>query len=93
MTTVALHARVENYYVGSRSKVVTYPKAELPMPPGPMPQNGQAATPAVDAWLHEHLFGMTGTGRTVGDATYDLEVTHSSRPDLVPVGFSHAWGY
>jgi hypothetical protein len=91
---IKLKARVENYYIGTGDEIITYPEAELPEPPIPLtPGASYFSGDATDAWLQEHLFGMTGTGRTKGDATYDLTVTESSRPDLVPVGYTYAWGY
>lgn len=92
MATVTLTARVENSYPETGDDIVTRPQATLPVPPVPLTP-GQQITPELDAWLHRHLFGMTGTGRTRGKAYYGLTVTASSRPDLVPVGFTHSWGY
>lgn len=86
-------ARVENYYIDHGDEIVTYPDVTLPEPPGRVPQGEEEITPEMDEWLQVHLFGMTGTGRTKGDATYDLEVIFSSRPDLLPVGYTHEWGY
>lgn len=98
--TVKIKARVENYYVATDDEIVTEPEAELPLPPVPLPAPGTAEPQLTDAqaaelseWLDVELFGMTGVGRTKGDAMYDLEVVASSRPDLVPVGYCHDWGY
>jgi hypothetical protein len=92
MGTIRIAARVENYYLETGDTIPTKPVAELPAPPYPVRQD-MTLTDAMDAWLQDELFSMTGTGRTKGDATYDLVVTASSRPDLVPVGFTWQWGY
>ena len=44
-------------------------------------------------WAQDNIFDFTGTGRTKGDAWYDVTVTASSRPDLVPVGREFDFGY
>jgi hypothetical protein len=91
--TVRLRCRVENYYPATDDEIVTEPEETLPVPPGPMPEPGQDCQEDVQKWIDEHLVTLTGTGRTKGKAMYDLEVIESSRPDLVPVGFCHEWGY
>ena len=90
---IRIYARVENYYIETGDEIETWPVADLPLPPAPLPEDGNDASDEVDQWLQEELFALTGTGRTKGDATYDLEVRASSRPDLVPIGFTHEWGY
>jgi hypothetical protein len=91
--TVRVYCRVENYYPAADDEIVTWPVADLPLPPGPMPEPGQDCPEDVDNWINDELVTLTGTGRTKGDAMYDLEVLASSRPDLVPLGYCHEWGY
>lgn len=91
--TVEITARVENFYIDTGDEIVTNPVAVMPAPPGPLPTGEWEVPQDVQDWVDDHLFSMTGTGRTKGDAAYDLTVTASSRPDLVPVGLTYAWGY
>lgn len=93
MELIKIKARVENFYVDLGDEIITESEAELPTPPGPLPTGDREVSQEIQAWVDEHLFAMTGTGRTKGEATYDLEITESSRPDLVPVGWSFGWGY
>jgi hypothetical protein len=44
-------------------------------------------------WSYDHIFERTGTGRTDGDSWYDVKVTASSNPDLIPVGLTFEFGY
>lgn len=93
MEKIKVKARVKNYYVDLGDEIVTEPEREMPPPPVPLTLDAGQDAPGLEGWIYDHMFAMTGTGRTKGDATYDLEITESSRPDLIPVGWTYEWGY
>ena len=84
---VTLSLRIENYYLNSGDTVVTTPTVTVPYPPG------EEGSDERDAWEYEHIFAATGTGRTDGDATYDVEVIASSDEAAIPVGTTYEFGY
>lgn len=76
--------RIENRYEGSDS-VVTEATTTVPLP---LPAED---TDARTDWEYDHIFSQTGTGRTEGDAWYDVEVVESSEPELL--GLTFEFGY
>lgn len=44
-------------------------------------------------WDQDHIMPLTGTGRTDGDSWYDVTVTSSDRPDILPIGQTFDFGY
>lgn len=64
----------------------THPTVTVPAPPA-------KDTPEYDEWAWEQIYDHTGVGHTDGDSWYDVEVTASSHPDLLPVGAKFAFGY
>lgn len=75
--------RIENHYDDGPVKSIR--KVEVPGPPD---LDDDEAT---DEWAYEHLFPLTGTGRTWGDAAYFVRVTEA--PDLPAlVGREFEWG-
>lgn len=84
--TVTITVEIDNTYEDG-STVVTHRTATVPAPAGAEGSDERWN------WEHEHIFDLTGTGRTQGDAWYDVEVTASDRPDLIPVGTTYEFGY
>lgn len=84
MTQIEITVRIENTYENG-DEIVTVRTATVPAPPS---DEGER-----DDWAYEHIHALTGTGRIDGDAWYDVEVTASSRPDLLPVGTTFEFGY
>ena len=76
---------IENRYAGGLMVPTGVPDAVIPAPP--VDGDGDAW----DAWLYEHIFSFTGTGRTRGDSWYDVTVTACSDPMLI--GKTFAFGY
>lgn len=66
-------------------QVVTH--VETKIPPPPIDDDD-----AFEDWQQDHIFEHTGTGKTEGDAAYFVEITSSSRPDLLPVGTEYEFG-
>ena len=81
-TTVSL--RIANRYPDG----VVMTTVEGVTVPAPPPLNDTAA---VDDWAYDYLFPHTGTGRTDGDAWYDIAVTAADVPALV--GREFEYGY
>lgn len=77
MPTVTV--RVVNAY-DNGSEVVTTPTATVPMPPDDDRED----------WWYEHIFPVTGTGRSEGNAYYSAEIIASDVPALV--GLSYEFG-
>jgi len=82
IATIAL--RIENRY-DDGVEVETTAVATVPLP-----------LPAEDTsertdWEYEHIFPLTGTGQESGDAWYDVEITHSTAPELT--GLTFEFGY
>jgi hypothetical protein len=48
-----------------------------------MPAEGEAR----DEWAYDHLFPVTGIGRTDGDSAYVVTITESDTPDAVGLVF------
>lgn len=76
--------RIENRYE-SGGMVVTEATTTVPLP-----------LPAEDSdersdWEYDNIYCHTGTGRTQGDAWYDVEVVESSEPSLL--GLTFEFGY
>lgn len=44
-------------------------------------------------WDQDHIFELAGTGETLGNSWYDVTVTSSDRPDLLPIGQTFDFGY
>lgn len=83
--TVTLDLRVENTYEDG-DEIVTRPTGVVV--PAPPPEDD---TDAYTAWTDNHIRGLTGTGRTDGDAWYDVVVTASTDPALI--GREFTFGY
>lgn len=73
---VTLTLRIENHYRDG-GIVVTTPTVTVPVPPDP------SDVDAWGEWEYDHIFQATGTGREGGDASYFVEVTESSLPELL----------
>jgi hypothetical protein len=86
MDTVTLTLRIENRYELYPTEITT-PTVTVPAPPE------DEDSDAYDEWTWEHIHDTTGVGHEDGDSWYDVEVTESSRPDLIPVGKTWDFGY
>lgn len=82
--TVSVTLDIVNTYEGGE-EVRTEVVADVPAPP---PESDHDA---YEAWAYEHIYAHTGTGRTEGDAWYDVVITWSSDPALI--GRTFEWGY
>lgn len=72
-----IEVTIDNVY--DDGTVTTHEVADVPAPTGD-----------IDAWAEEHLYYLTGTGRTSGDAGYFLKVIACEIPELV--GREFEWG-
>lgn len=84
-TTVRISVTIDNRYELS-DPVVTTQITDIPPPP----INDDAA---LDDWEQEHIFPLTGAGFEEGDSFYEVTVTESSNPQLIPVGTIYEFGY
>lgn len=82
---VRIGIKIENTYE-LYDDVTTYGVVEVTTPPDP---DGEA----YDDWRDDNIKVWTGVGHTDGDSWYDVTVTHSSHPDVIPVGTTWDWGY
>jgi len=84
---VSIGLRIENRYpaIGDEPIVTTVERVQVPPPP--------TDETALHEWEQTHILPHTGTGRTKGDSFYDVEVTASSHPDIIPVGTTYEFGY
>lgn len=76
---VALSLRIKNHY--DTGTVTTFETVNVPHPPYDEEER--------EEWEQEHIFPATGTGQEHGDPSYDVTVTGSSQPDLIPVGTTY----
>jgi hypothetical protein len=81
---ITLDLSIENTYEDG-DEVTTTATATLPLPPFGDEER--------EEWANEHIMPLTGTGKTDGDAWYDVKVTASNMPDLIPVGQTYEFGY
>ncbi|MFE0964081.1 hypothetical protein [Streptomyces fungicidicus] len=85
MSTATITLRIENTY-DDGEEIVTRAVTTVPLP---LPD--EDSTERMD-WEYDHIFPLTGTGRTGGgDSWYDVEITESTAPDLV--GLTFEFGY
>ncbi|MCX5236217.1 hypothetical protein OG824_13500 [Streptomyces prunicolor] len=83
MSTAIVKLRIENTYADGVEIVTT---AIITVPtPRPTDLNEQTE------WEYDHIFPQTGTGRTDGDAWYDVEIVESTVPELL--GLTFEFGY
>jgi hypothetical protein len=82
---VTLTLDIENHY---GDEVVTT-EVEVTVPAPPPDTDGEDA---MREWADEHLYPLTGTGRTEGDAAYFVSIGRSSRPELMLCGREFEWG-
>lgn len=87
VSVVTVSLRINNRYSGDRLVETRVDSVVIPVPPG------RREIANYDDWLCNHIFPLTGTGHEIGDAYYDVEVTQSDRPDVVPVGTRYEFGY
>jgi hypothetical protein len=85
---IVLTLVIENHYPEDGDVVQTTVETTVPEPPYPPHSYAYES----DDWEYDHIFCHTGTGRTEGDSAYFVEVTASSRPDLIPVGTKYEFG-
>ena len=76
MSTITMRLEIANVY--GDEEIITHETVELPVP---------EADEDLDDWGEDHIFPLTGTGRTEGDAAYFVEVLESSDPTMV----GHKW--
>jgi hypothetical protein len=79
---------IENTYEDG-DEVVVLKDEEIEDPPTPVDMESDAWS----EWADDQIYPLTGTGRTEGDSWYNVTVTASSDPNLVPVGTTFEWGY
>lgn len=72
--TVTLH--IENHYE-LHGMVETTATATIPVPPA------DEDSDAYDDWSQRHIFAVTGTGHTDGNAAYFVRITASTVPALI----------
>lgn len=77
--------RIENAYEDGEEVVTFATDVVLPSPPA------DEESQEYSDWAYEHVHPLTGTGRTDGDAWYDVEVVACSVPELV--GRTFDFGY
>lgn len=82
--TVELRLHIENRYEDG-SMVVTHRTVHVPPPPP------ESDVDDYDEWAWEFVHVATGTGRTTGEAWYDVTITAASDPRLA--GRLFAFGY
>jgi len=77
-----LSIKIDNVYEDGETISKTLIDVEVPDPPTePEPH---------EDWAYDHLFTLTGTGRTHGDAGYFVEIIAAGHPALV--GRTYEWG-
>lgn len=84
--TVTVDLTIVNTYELHPDQTTYRKDLVIPVPPA-------EDDPARDDWEQDHIFEQTGTGHTDGDSWYDVTVTASSRPDVLPVGTTFDFGY
>lgn len=84
---ISLELEIENNTYKDGNTVTTHARTTVPAPWGKEDSDERSA------WEQEYIFPLTGTGRDEGDSWYDVEVTGSDRPDLIPVGTTYEFGY
>lgn len=82
---VDLDIDIENRYADG-TMVPTQRRSIVVVAPPP-----ESDAQAYEDWAEKYIYPHTGTGRTEGDAWYDVTITRCSDPDLV--GRTFAWGY
>lgn len=81
---IRLGLKIENHYEDG-SKVRTRADVLVPAPP-------EGDTDAYEEWEQDHIFAVTGTGKTDGDSAYFVEVVTSDCPDVIAVGTEYEFG-
>jgi hypothetical protein len=74
--------KIDNIYEDGEQVTNTLYDVEVPKPTG--------GSEALSEWAYDHLFPLTGTGRTEGDAGYFVEIIAAEDPALV--GSEFEWG-
>lgn len=82
---ITLTLSVRNIY--DDDTITTTKTATVPYPPFAEDGSDEA-----EEWGNEHIMPLTGTGREEGDAYYEVTVTASNQPDLIPVGQTYEFG-
>lgn len=92
---IALVLEIENTYEDG-DEITTWYTVVIPAPPVPLTQpdaREHEDYDGDDGWEYVHIYGRTGTGRSKGDAWYDVTVLASSDPVQVPAGETFEFGY
>jgi len=76
---------IDNIYEDGE-QIKTVVETTVDPPPYPLVPDFDSSSDEFCEWEQEEILQHTGTGKTEGDASYFVEVTESSRPDLIPVG-------
>ena len=84
MSTAILQLRIENTYESGRTVITTATATVL------LPLPAEDSDERSD-WEYDNIYQHTGTGRTEGDAWYDVEVVGSTEPELL--GLTFEFGY
>jgi hypothetical protein len=87
--TIHLTLEIENTYELYEDET-TRKEVDVPVPPGD--DDGDA----YDEWEYDNIFCHTGSAsgtKTKGDSWYDVTVTASSAPGIIPVGTTYEFGY
>lgn len=88
-TQIVVSLEIENSYELYPNVQTTATDIEMPAPPA------DVDSPEYQEWSEDFIYAETGVGdtHTKGDAFYDVVVTASSHPDLLPVGTTFEFGY
>jgi hypothetical protein len=84
--TVTVDLTIENTYELYPDQTTYRKGLVIPVPPA-------EEDDAYEDWKYDHIHSQTGVGHEDGDSWYDVTVTASSRPDVLPVGTTFDFGY
>ena len=87
-TPVEVILHIENHYPEAGEMIRTVVETTIPAPPFPP----YTYAYEYEDWEQDFVFEHTGTGQEYGESAYFVEVTSSSRPDLIPVGTQYEFG-
>lgn len=84
--TITVDLTIENTYERYPDETTYRKGLVIPVPPA-------KEDDAYEDWKYDHIHSETGVGHEDGDSWYDVTVTASSRPDVLPVGTTFDFGY
>jgi hypothetical protein len=87
--TITINLNIVNSYGDGSSAAVTVTGLTIAHPGLPRPPVTDRQWQTLTDWADDHLWPLTGTGRTTGSACYEVTVTASTLPWLL--GHTFDW--